>query len=203
MKIVILDGTHNKSGMTLKLVDKFLAGVESVGPRAEVVTHDLLNGNISFCKGCGKCTEDKDPVNAKCMIVDDEMEAVKQAALSADVLVFATPIYEYCVSSAMKRFLERSLTLVTFKFGPTARAKAIKGKVGVVICSSGAPFPFNHLMGITRYPKFMLNLACKLYRCDRVIMVLAGGMAASPKLKNKWEDKALNAGKAAALGFSE
>ena len=78
--------------------------------------------------------------------------------------------------------------------GPVARAKSIKGKTGVVICSSGAPFPFNHLMGITRYPKFILRLASKLFRCDKVEMLLAGGMAISPGMQTKWENKAYKLG---------
>lgn len=200
MKIIILDGTHNKAGMTLRLVAKFLEGVKEINPDAEVATYDLLNSDIAFCKGCGKCTEDKDPINAKCMI-SDGCEKIKREALEADVVVFATPIYEYCVSSSMKIFLERCLTLVTFRMGPAARAKSIKGKVGVVICSSGAPFPFNHLMGITRYPKFILRLASKLFRCDRVEMILAGGMAISPKMQNKWENKAQRLGQKIAGKF--
>jgi multimeric flavodoxin WrbA len=200
MKIVILDGTHNKNGMTLKLVENFIKGVRTSKPEAEIITHDLLNGDINFCKGCGKCTEDKDPVNAKCMI-EDGAEKIKLAALEADVVVFATPIYEYCVSSVMKRFLERCLTLVTFKMGPAARAKAIKGKVGVVICSSGAPFPFNHLMGITRYPKFILRLGAKLFRCDKVEMIMAGGMAIGPKMQSRWEMKAQKLGHQVAQKF--
>jgi hypothetical protein len=78
--------------------------------------------------------------------------------------------------------------------GITSRAKAIKGKVGVIICSSGAPFPFNHLMGITRYPKFALRLTSKLFRCDKVEMLMAGGMAMSAKMQAKWENKAYKLG---------
>lgn len=193
MKITILDGTHNKDGMTLKLVGQFIAGVKQVNPSAEVQTFDLLNSDIEFCRGCGTCTEDKDPVCAQCVITDG-CDPIKQAALDCDILVFASPIYEYCVSAVMKRFLERSLPLVTFRFGPAPRASAIPGKVGVVICSSGAPFPFNHLMGITRYPKFMLKLAAKLYRCERVEMIMAGGMAIKSSFKAKWEAKAFKLG---------
>jgi multimeric flavodoxin WrbA len=194
MKIVILDGVHNKQGMTLKLVAKFIEGIRSVNSDVEIVTYDLLNEDIEFCRGCGKCTEDKNPLNATCVIANDDCEKIKQEALDCDVLVFATPIYEYCVSSAMKRFLERCLTLVTFRMGITSRAKAIKGKFGVVICSSGAPFPFNHLMGITRYPKFILRLASKLFRCDKVEILMAGGMAISTKMQIKWENKAYKIG---------
>ena len=194
MKVVILDGAHRKTGMTLKLVNKFIDGLKLIKPNAEIVSYDLLNEDISFCLGCGKCTLDKDPINAKCTIKDD-CSVIKQKALEADMVIFATPIYEYCISSVMKRFLERSLTLVTFKFGPTSRSKPIKGKIGVVICSSGAPFPLNHIMGITRYPKFMLRLACKIFRCDKIVILMAGGMEINSNWQIKWENKALNLGK--------
>lgn len=200
MKIVILDGAHNKTGKTLGLVSKFIEGVRSVRGEVTIMTHDLMNENIQFCQGCGKCAEDKISINAEC-IINDAYADIKQEALDADILVFATPIYEYCVSSTMKRFLERCLTLVAFKFGPTARATAIKGKVGVVICSSGAPFPFNHLMGITSYPKFMLKLACKLFRCDKVVIVMAGGMAIKPSWQAKWENKSFKVGQKVAQNF--
>ena len=193
MKIVILDGAQNKQGMTLKLVAKFIDGFKAAKSDVQIVTHDLLNEDIKFCRGCEKCVQDKDPVSAKCVIEDDS-EKIKQDALESDVVVFATPIYEYCVSSVMKKFLERCLTLVTFRMGITSRAKAIKGKVGVIICSSGAPFPFNHLMGITRYPKFALRLTSKLFRCDKVEMLMAGGMAMSAKMQAKWENKAYKLG---------
>lgn len=200
MKVIILDGTHNKKGKVQTLIGKFSEGLQAVKPDAEIVVHDLLNENISFCTGCGKCTEDKNPINAKC-VISDKCEEIKKEALEADVVVFATPIYEYCVSSVMKRFLERCLTLVTFKMGPAARGTAIKGKVGIVLCSSGAPFPFNHLMGITRYPKFILRLASKLFLCGEVKMIMAGGMAINAKMQSKWENKAYRLGQQTAQKF--
>ncbi|MFW5990951.1 MAG: flavodoxin family protein [Candidatus Nanoarchaeia archaeon] len=173
MKIVILDGTHNKNGRTLALVKSFIEGVKSV-TKAEVKTFDLLNENIEFCKGCNKCTTDKDPVNVTCEISDD-CQKIKEEALKADIVVFATPIYEYAVSSVMKRFLERCLTLVTFRFGPAPRAKPIKGRYGIILCTSGAPPPLNYLMGMTRYPKFILRLAAKLFRCGKIKSIYDGG----------------------------
>lgn len=181
MKIVILDGTHNKKGKTLKMVKSFVKGLKSVSD-PKIQNFDLLNEDIYFCKGCNSCTIKKAPVNADCTI-DDVCEKIKKKALEADVVVFATPIYEYSVSSVMKRFLERCLTLVTFRFGPAPRAKPIKGKYGVIFLTSGAPFPMNHLMGITWYPRFILRLACRLFRCQKVFSVYAGGKAELKKAR--------------------
>ena len=193
MKIVILDGTHKKDGMTTTLVRKFIDGVISIKPDTEVKTFDLLSEKIKFCLGCGHCVDQKSPDNVPC-VINDDVENIKKEALHCDILVFASPIYEYAVSSSMKRFLERCLTLVTFKMGPASKIKPIKGKKGVIICSSGAPFPFNHLMGITRYPRFILKLGCKLFGCAEIKKIMAGGMAINEKFKNRWETKAFQLG---------
>lgn len=193
MKIVVLDGSHNKNGYTHKLISAFLDGVKSKNPKAEIRTYDLFSDRIKFCIGCNKCTEDKNPINAKCSINDMAIDA-KREALAADVVVFASPIYEFSVSSAMKRFLERCLTLVTFKMGPAPRAKPIKGKWGVVLCPCGAPWPFDELMGITAYPKKMLPLACKLFRCEKIKTIIAGGMMINEKFTKKFTKEAFDLG---------
>ena len=193
MKIVILDGSHDKKGMTSLLIKNFVDGIKSVNSKAEIIQYDLLNEKIQFCKGCNRCMKQKAPINAKCSI-DDVAISIKEEALNCDVVVFASPIYELCVSSSMKRFLERCATLITFKFGVTSRAKAIKGKYGVVLCSSGAPVPFNYLFGITRYPKMILKLACKLFRCSKTKTLFAGGMRMNNKFKIKWANKAKKLG---------
>ena len=64
----------------------------------------------------------------------------------------------------------------------------------MVLCSSGAPVPFNYLFGITGYPKKILKLACKLFRCSNTKILMAGGMRLNDKLKIKWANKAKNLG---------
>ncbi len=193
MKIAVLDGTHDKQGMTHQLIEAFQRGISSVKPDFDLKIFDLLDSDIKFCNGCNTCTMDKALINAKCLI-DDKAEEIKKEALDCDVLVVASPVYEYSVSSSMKRFLERCLTLVTFRFGPSPRAKPVKHKQGVVLCASGAPSPINHVMGMTLYPRLMLRLLCKLFRCRKVKMLFAGGMRGSEKLRAKWVQKAEKVG---------
>lgn len=193
MKIVVFDGTHNKDGATLGLVAAFLKGFLSIAPQAELIEFDLLAENINFCSGCNCCTKDKDPIKANCSI-DDGVSRLIEQGLAADVIVLASPIYEYCVSSVMKRFLERCLPLVTFKAGPAPRSKPTKLKYGVVICSSGAPFPLNWLMGITRYPHFILKLASRLFGCSKTKVIMAGAPAMGGRLEAYYQAKAQKLG---------
>lgn len=189
MKVVIIDWIHNRNWMTTKLVDEFVRWVKSVNENAEIVHYDLMKEDIKPCMWCGKCTEDQKSEIWKCMI-DDKWTEIIENALEADVLVFATPIYEYCVSSTMKRFLERCLPLWKFSFGIVARRKANKNKKWVILCSSWAPFPFNYLMWIAIYPRFILRLSCKFFGCWKIKSIFAWLMAGSEKMKNKYMKKA-------------
>ncbi len=188
MKCVILDGAHDKKGMTEVLIKNFIKGVKSTKADAEIIQVDLLNENIKFCRGCNKCSEGNDN---KCTI-EDNFEKIRNQALDCDVLVFASPIYEYCISSVMKKFLERCVNLVTFKLGPAAKYKAVKGKYGVVLTVTGAPAFINQIFGITRYPKLILTIACKLFRCAKIKRIFAGGMRGDKNTENKWALKVKN-----------
>lgn len=193
MKVVVLDGTHSKDGMTRRLLTSFIKGIRSEKSNVKVKTYNLLSENIHFCKGCNTCTKDSDPINATC-VIQDEVPKIQKAALSADVVVFATPIYEFCVSSAMKRFLERCLTLVTFRFGITSRAKPIAKRYAIFLSSSGAAFPINYLTGMTRYPRFIFRLAARLFRCSSRERIMAGGMSFNESTQQKYERKAYQSG---------
>ncbi len=194
MEIVVLDGTHNKNGHTLDIVNNFLKGIKTnKDADIKITVYDLMKENIEFCKGCNECTKQEDKVMADCSI-KDSCQKIQKHALAADILVFASPIYEYSVSSVMKRFLERCLNLATFSFGPAPKTLPIKGKIGVVICSSGAPFPFNHLMGITRHPKFILKFSCRLFGCSKIKYIFAGAPQ-NEKLKMKHNKRAFMLGK--------
>jgi FMN-dependent NADH-azoreductase len=130
-----------------------------------------------------------------CTIVDDKGVEIINEALSADLIVLATPIYEYCVSSTMKKFLERCLPLGKFSFGIIPRINTNKKKKAVILCTSGAPFPFNFLMGIAIYPKFILTKIAKFFGCGTIRSIFAGGMTGSEKTTQKYLKKAFELGK--------
>ncbi len=191
MKVVVLDGSHNKKGNTINLVNCFTKGVSSEC-KATFIYYDLLNEKIEFCKGCEECTTKNVKLKYGC-VIDDICKKIQKDAFDADILVFASPVYEYTVTSAMKRFMERCLSLATFRFGPAPKVKPIKGKHGVVLCPSGAPFPFNHLMGITRNPKYLLKFGCKLFACSNIHLIFAGGLS-KKETKEKYQKKAFELG---------
>lgn len=87
------------------LANYFMEGAKSAGNNVEKIS--LKDKNIAFCKGCLGCLRTK-----KCVINDDAVE-IADKMCSADVIVFATPIYYYEMSGQMKTLLDRANSLYT------------------------------------------------------------------------------------------
>ena len=105
------------------------------------------------------------------------MDQILEDLLQSDIVVLATPIYELGPTALMKRFIERSMPILYFgQRGPVARNKTRKGKIGLVLVSSAAPYPLNILTGITKYPVSILSQLCKGFGCQKVKNIKAAGM---------------------------
>ena len=98
--ILILSTSPRKGGNSDTLADEFTRGARDAGHDAEKIS--LAGQIIGFCRGCLACQKTE-----RCIIQDD-VNAIVQKMLSADVLVFATPIYFYEMSGQMKTLLDRS-----------------------------------------------------------------------------------------------
>jgi multimeric flavodoxin WrbA len=99
MKIVVLQGSPNRAGSTSMLVEEFTRGAESSGHR---VTHfDVVSMNINACIGCVSCGYE-----GPCVQKDDNQK-IREAVLSADMIVFATPLYYYGMTAQLKTVVDR------------------------------------------------------------------------------------------------
>lgn len=99
MKIVILMGSPNKNGSTRILVDSFVKGAESAGHSCEVI--DVCRADVHPCTGCVYCGYEG-PCAQK-----DGMTRIRNTLLSADMVVFATPLYYYGMSAQLKTVVDR------------------------------------------------------------------------------------------------
>ena len=84
-----------------RLADEFVRGVQESENYAEHIS--LRDKTIHFCKGCLTCQESQ-----RCVIHDDA-DMIVQKMRTADVIVFATPIYYYEMSGQMKTLLDRDV----------------------------------------------------------------------------------------------
>ncbi|HPA20820.1 MAG TPA: NAD(P)H-dependent oxidoreductase [Verrucomicrobiae bacterium] len=107
MKVLLVRGNPRKSGFTQYLVDLFASGLRDAG--AQVTDVDLTTESHALkpCLGCYHCWLIKP---GEC-IHHDPMEELLPALLAADVLVCATPVYYFAMSSQLKNFFERTFPL--------------------------------------------------------------------------------------------
>ena len=82
--VLIISTSPRKNSNSESLAAAFARGAEEAGNKVELVS--LRGKKISFCQGCFICQE-----KLRCVIHDDA-DLLCQKALSADVLVFASPI---------------------------------------------------------------------------------------------------------------
>ena len=104
MKTLVISGSRNPEGRTALLINALCKGVESEGGETEVIF--LPKMDIEHCRQCnsdgwGICRDED-----KC-IIDDDFPLILEKLKSADVTVFANPVYFGDLSESMKVFLDR------------------------------------------------------------------------------------------------
>lgn len=98
-KVLVFSTSLRKGSNSEILAKSFAKGAEAGGNSVEFVS--LVGKTIGFCQGCLACQKTQ-----RCVIHDDA-DAIRAKVLSADVLVFATPVYYYEMSGQMKTLLDR------------------------------------------------------------------------------------------------
>ncbi len=99
MKIVILEGSPNKNGSSNLLAECFQQGAKEAGHAVEVI--DAAHAEIHPCIGCIHCGYE-----GPCVQKDD-VEEIRKKILSADMMVFVTPLYYYGMSAQLKTLVDR------------------------------------------------------------------------------------------------
>ncbi|MFO7963958.1 MAG: flavodoxin family protein [Desulfobacterales bacterium] len=108
MKVLAINGSpRGEKSHTDFILQPFLEGVREGGAHAETLY--LKDLKVKPCTGCFNCWL---VTPGKC-IQKDDMSWILDKVLNADVMVFATPLYNCSMSAYMKAFHERLLPLVT------------------------------------------------------------------------------------------
>ncbi|MCC8024158.1 MAG: flavodoxin family protein [Clostridium sp.] len=98
-QILVIQGGGRPKGNTAQLVEHFVRGAVEAGHSVEVVS--LLKKEVKGCLGCNACRYGK-----PCIQNDDFNELIPKIK-AADLIVFASPLYFWTLSSRLKAFIER------------------------------------------------------------------------------------------------
>jgi len=98
-KILVVAGGGRANGNTAQLADAFIKGAEEAGHLVKKIW--LGSKEVKGCIGCNACRYGK-----PCIQKDDFNELVPDIK-SCDLLVLASPLYFWTISSKLKAFIER------------------------------------------------------------------------------------------------
>ena len=122
MKIAILTGSPRKEN-TSAMVQAFIEGATAAGHEA----FELQVGKMKIA-GCLACEYCHTKGNGTC-IQKDDLERIMPAYLSADMVVFASPVYYFTMTAQMEAAIQRVYCI----------GKPAKAKKAALLLSSGSP----------------------------------------------------------------
>ena len=99
MRVVIINGSYRKSGITAAALHMIEADLKEKG--VETAFYNLGEISMSHCMGCCACYK-----TGHCVIKDDA-ERISELIAEADGLVLGTPTYASNVSGLMKDLIDR------------------------------------------------------------------------------------------------
>lgn len=100
MKVLVITGSPHKNGTTARLAEQFIKGAEEAGHN--IVRFDAAQNQVHPCIACERCHN----TNKGC-VFKDGMEELNPQLLSADVIVFVSPIYYYTINAQIKAVIDR------------------------------------------------------------------------------------------------
>ena len=136
MKAIGIVGSPRKTGNTAFLVKEALNIIQSEGIETELIH---LGGKlIQPCNGCLTCKKEK-----KCILEEDDFEAVFEAMKSADGIILSSPVYFGSATSQLTSLLDRAA------YVQRQTGEYFSGKIGapiVVARRAGHNFTFAQLL---------------------------------------------------------
>lgn len=105
MKILAINSSYRGSkGFTKILIDKLFQGATEKGADCETI--NLSELKINHCIDCQVCRRPEHFLN--CIFDEkDDVAMVYNKMKEADIIIFATPVYTFAMSSLLKMLLER------------------------------------------------------------------------------------------------
>lgn len=100
MKIIIINGSHRKTGATALILHQIYQRLQTY-PNVEIQFYNVADLELKYCVGCCKCFK-----NGKC-IYNDDIEKLSQNIQTADGIIIGSPTYASNVSGQIKVLIDR------------------------------------------------------------------------------------------------
>jgi len=142
MNILVILGSPNRNGSSCFLAEQFIEGAANSG--CEIERFETAFSNVNPCRGCGYCRNH----DGLC-IHDDDMAHFCSSILSSDMVVLATPLYYFGMSSQLKSVIDR-----LYSINGMLRKKPLKAAL-IATSADNADWTMNalseHYRAICRY----------------------------------------------------
>lgn len=125
-KILVVKGSCRKDSFTNKILNNALEGIENV----DLTVFDTYKESFAFCNGCNYCEN-----TGKC--VNRDLDDFFGQFENADLVIFASPVYNGGYSAPMKALIDRFQVYYTsfYKNGKVQPIK--KHRKGILLVASG------------------------------------------------------------------
>lgn len=123
MRVLALNASPNRDGLTASCAAAFLAGAEEAGANVKLI--HLKDHTLHVCQMCGNgwglCRQE-----ARC-VIEDDFEQIRREILDADAWALATPVYYGDLSEGAKLLMDRLRRCNTGDAGGQLAGKSFVG----------------------------------------------------------------------------
>lgn len=124
--VAIIGSPRGKQSTSYHIVERLYEEIEKLYKELETNIILLSESNIGLCKGCAGCFMGC----CTCVQYEDDIKYIENELLSADIVLFVSPVYAHSLTGTMKNFIDRiSYWLHILK---------LTGKYGIVISVSNS-----------------------------------------------------------------
>jgi multimeric flavodoxin WrbA len=151
-RIVVLCGSPREDGNSRMLGESVLVGAHRAGHAAELIDlNQMMTGMLRDCRRCRLS-------DGRCRIDDRYAELIHEHVLPARALVYATPLYWYGMSAAMKNYFDRLVCYISASYPQRELVvEGLKNKRVALLISSEERYPtagsavISQIQEISRY----------------------------------------------------
>ena len=148
--ILVVQGGGRINGNTSQLADSFIQGAKEAGHTVEKIS--LNKNEVKGCSGCNACRYGK-----PCVQKDNFNELVPKIK-AADLIVFASPLLFWTLSSKIKAFIERFYCIAEEDPNPPfGRYERYPVKDAALLMTSADDFFWTYEQAVSYYKFTIIN----------------------------------------------